>query len=880
MKATRRWWRRLLGTWSRRDHEMSDEIASHIEMQTADNVRAGMDPDEARRAAVLKFGAVEAVKESYRDQRGLPFLENTRMDLRYAVRSLWKSPAFTVVAVATLAVGIGANTAIFSLVDQLLLHPEGVKNPERIVVVRTKYDKINLKDIASSAATLTDLRASDQIFEHSSLMTRGDINYTGEGYPQRLIGAVVSASYFDVFGARPALGRVFRQEEDQPDQNRVVVLSYAAWTRLFGADPQVIGRKIDLNQTPHEIIGVMGLGFRWPSDADLWVPAGLPAAIYGPSNRFNESFFMPARLKPGVSFAQANAWLGVLTDRVHKGGDQNAAIAKNGAWGIFAVPFTDSIAPEAKAPLLFLLGAVGVVLLIVCSNVAGLTLARSSARMQELAVRASLGAGRGRLLRQLLSESVLLAGAGAALGLMVAYGGVRLLLLLAPQSVRTGLSGQLNVYVLLFCAGAAVVSALLSGLVPAWQLSRVDPQEALRGSGRSFTDRQKLRPILVAGETALALMLLVGAGLFVRSLSHLYQVNPGFNPKGVMTATLTLPPVQYPSGQQEAKANFYRAVLDNLSANPNIAAAALGVPTPFSGFGEAGSFQIVGRQEPPGSPGPHGDRAFVTAGYFEALGIPIRRGRVFTDNDRITTELVTVIDENLARQYWPNEDPIDQQIQMGERKLRVIGIVGHVTNSNLAADSGKGVYYFTLFQRASPLTFVVAKTRGDTANLAAAIRDAVRAADPNQAVHTMRTMEDSVAASLAPRLFGVRVLGFFAITALLLAALGLYGVIGYSVSQRTREIGIRMALGAHAGSVRRMVLIQGMRLALIGVAIGVVASVAGGRLLETQLFAVSPSDPLTILGMAVILVAAGAVASYLPARRATRVNPAITLRGE
>ena len=883
MKTFRRGWRRLLGSLSREESGLSQELQSHIEMQTEDNLRAGMSPEEARRQAKLKFGGFDATLESYRDQRGLPWLETTLADFRYAARGLVKSPSFTIVAVLTLAIGIGANTAIFSLVNQLLLHPPGIDHPERVVGLRTSYLKINLEFDGSSAANLPDLRSSTDVFERAAIVQRGDLNYTDGPNPERLRGAMVSAEWFDVFGAKPFIGRVFSPQEDQPNLNRVVVLSHAAWTRLFGGDRNVIGRTIPLNQTPYQIIGVMRADFDLPWNTDMWTPVGLEPQSYSPQNRLNESFFLAARLKPGVSFDQALAWMHVLTDRVYNSGTSIATIAKNGNWSISLVHFTDDSAGDNKPALLLLLVAVAFLLLIACSNIAGLMVARTSVRARELAVRAALGASRFRLLRQMLSESLLLAVTGGAIGLVFAAGAVRLVLRLAPENAVAGLNTSLDVYVLLFCAAATIVSAVLFGLTPAWQVSRTDLQSSLKMEGRTNTSdsgRQRLRSLLVVGETALALTLVMAAGLFLRSFLMLQTVNPGFNPKGVMTAMYRLPPTQYAGGRDQA--NFNRALLASLRSAPGVIAAGLGYPAPFSGDNQAGSFQIEGQALAQGEPDPHGDQRFISPGYMEALGIPLKRGRYFTDQDTVASERVAIIDEDLARQYWGTEDPLGKRIRINNNApwATIVGIVGHVMHSSLASDSGKGAYYFSVFQRSLPGATIAVKTSGDPNLMIGVIRDAVRTADPHQAVHTFGTMDFYISRSLDTRRFGMRLLGFFGVVALFLAALGLYGVISYSVAQRTREIGIRMALGAERRSVLKLVVGQGFRLAAAGVAIGVAGAGLAGRYFESQLFGVRSLDPLTILSTAAVLLAAGLLASYLPARRAVRVDPAVTLRSE
>jgi len=885
MRWLRRSWKRAAGiqTGAGQERRFTAELESHIQMQTEDNLRLGMPPEEARRAAVLKFGGIEAAKESLRDQMGLSGFESIFKDIHYALRGMRKSPGFTVVMVLTLALGIGANTAIFSLVNQILVHPPGISHPERLVVVRTKYEKLNLKSITDSPPTFADARDSRAVFEHAGAMRTLDLNYTGDAAPQSLRGESVSAEWFDVFGARPSLGRVFAPEEDQPNADHVVVLAHPAWIRIFGADPSVIGRTIELNQESYRIIGVMGPGFEWPAPVDVWVPLALAPRALNPGNRFNENLTVVARRRPDVPFAQANAWLKVLADRVLNAGTPGAAFAKNADWGLFGVPFIDFSAGATKTPVLILLGAVGLVLLIACSNSAGLMLARTSARAQEMAVRAALGASRRRLMRQTLTESLLLAIAGALVGLALAYGATFLLLRLAPEGAAAGLEGSLNGYVLLFTAAAAIVSGIASGIAPALQLARIDAHETLKGGGRASTAgpaRQRLRSALVIAETALALMLLVGAGLLLRAFTQLEGVNPGFDSKGVMTAIVSLPRKQYPDGVKQAV--FYRGVLEQLRNTKGVKDAAIGLGIPFSQYGEAGGFTIEGRAQTPGEAVPHADRRYVTPGYFAALTIRQKRGRVFTEEDSLETEHVAVIDENLARQYWPDENPLGKRILLGEEPCRIVGITGHVMGFDLAADSGKGVIYLSLFQekRAIPVAWIMAKTTGEPTGMASAIREAVRAADPNQPAHDFKTLDEMVASSLAPRRFVMRLLGFFAVTALFLAALGLYGVISYSVTLKTREIGIRLALGAKPGSVLVDVLSQGLRLTGIGVAAGLAGSLLINRVLASQLFKVSAFDPLIFASMAAALLIAALLASYLPARRAVRVDPLSALRAE
>ncbi len=806
--------------------------------------------------------------------------------LRITFRTLAKSPAFSLTAIAALALGIGANTAIFSVVNQVLLNPAGVSQPERIASLRVKYDKLALKSIGVSVPDFSDVQKTTNLFEYGAVLGQGDYNYTGSGMPERLQGAAVSVQWFDVFGAKPRLGRLFQPEEDKPKANQVVVLSYAAWKRLFGQDASALGRTIELNRVPYQVIGVMGPEFRWPAATDLWVPLGLPADAYNTGNRFNESYDAVVRLKPGVTFQQASAYMQILNDRVRNDGTGYGGYAKSSAWGMFLVPFTDYIAGDTKTPMLVLLASVGFVLLIACSNIAGLMLARASGRAREIAVRAALGASRWNLIRQTLAESLMLSFAGAILGLALSFAGVRGLLALSPENTMVAMDVRMDPTVLLFTAFAAIAAGILFGIAPAWQISRLDRFDALREGGRSGAAglrRQKLRAGLVIGEVALALVLLVGAGLFLRSLASLQDVNPGFQPNGLITGAVTLPQTQY--GDAAKQIAFYRAVLERLSSLPGVSNVGAAVPVPFTGQSGSASFSIEGRPSPPGDPGPHGDIGFVSPDYFATMKIPLKSGRTFTDQDRANTAGVAMIDETLAREYWPNQDPVGKSIRNGGSNTpwaTIVGVVGHTKNSDLAGDVVKGRYYYPLLQQSLgfPLVSFVARTGSDPARLTGALRQTVRDIDPSLAVSRIKLMSDLVSASLAPRRFVVTLLGIFAGLALLMAVIGLYGVISYSVTQRTQEIGIRMALGAQASGVLNLVIGQGMQLAGIGAAIGLLASLGFSRLLKNQLFQVSAFDPLTFTVTALVLIAAALLATYIPARRATRVDPMVALRYE
>jgi len=812
-------------------------------------------------------------------------------DFRYALRMLLKSPGFTVVAVLTLALGIGANTAIFSVVNGLLLHPYGIPHPERLLAIRARYEKLNLKSIVISAPDYTFVRDNKQTFAAAAIETENDFNYAAGAWPLRLRGARVSWQWFDVFEARPLLGRVFAPEEDQPNADHEVVLAYGAWKSIFGGDQDIVGRSIQLNQQPYKIIGVMEQDFEWPSQTDLWAPLGLAPDAFSLDNIFNENYLAVARLEARVKPSSAAVFLKMTSQRISDD-PRTQGYPKASGWSLFAIPFTEFVYGDVRTPLLILLGAVGLVLLIACSNVAGLLLARASARAREFAVRTALGASPWRLARQMLTESMALAFVGMALGLLIAFQAVRALLWLAPGNLSTGLDIHLDWYVLLFTALLAGASAIIFGAAPAWQIAFLDPHQNLkqgRGTGEGSAGRHRFRSGLVVAELSLALLLLASAGVFLKSLQKLKDVDIGFRPHGLMTAALGLPERQYDT--PDKRIAFLSSTLERLAGAPGVLSAAAAVPLPFSGFGGSASFNIEGRVAPPGDPGPHGDVRGVSPRYFETMGIRLLRGRVFTDQDRHGGQPVAIIDENLAREYWPHQDALGQRIRNGNNApwKTIVGIVRPVRHSQVVGEeasregvegSGKGVYYFPLYQENSPATFLIARTSGDAASLAGAIRAAVHDVDPSQPVSDLKVMDERIAMSMGPRRSAVTLLSVFAAMALTLAAVGLFGLIRYNVTQRTQENGVRLALGASPGDVLRLVLGQSLRLALLGVAGGLVAAFALTRVLSSLLYGVSATDPITFAGMAVLLIGVALLASWIPAHRATRVDPLVALRYE
>jgi predicted permease len=806
-------------------------------------------------------------------------------DIRYGLRILGKSSGFAIVAVMTLALGIGANTAVFSVMDAVLLNPSGVPHPDGVVALRTRYALGDLQNINLSPTDFGDAVAGREVFTSAAVLNGASFNYSSNGTtPERLTGAQVSWQWFDVFWARPLLGRIFRPEEDQPGAEHEVVLSYLTWKRRFGGDPAILGRSLLLNQESYQVVGVMGPEFNWPNQAELWVPIALPPGRYFDEKyRYNEYLFSVGRLRPGVTVGQANAYLR-LRSAQHVSSEGQNSYGQASGWGMFCMPLVEFVSGNLNRPLLVLLAAVGIVLLIACANIAGLQLARASGRQREVSIQIALGAGGRRLVQQALTESLLLAVAGVLLGLVVAKATIPLLLLLAPAGLMQNVQVHAGGTVLLFAASLGGICALLCGAAPAWHMTHVAFYEALKEGGRSETSshsRQRLRSILVVGEIALAMMLLVGAGLLLRSMQQLEQVKTGFDPHGLMSAALSLPSTIYKTDEQQAA--FYAAAEEQLKNIPGVTSAAVADSLPFDNNGGSSSFEIEGRTLPPNDPGPHGNIRTVSPDYFKTLRIPLLRGRAFTPEDRLKTQMVAVIDETLARQYWPHEEPIGQRIFFGGNspKMTIVGVVQHAKSSSLEADTTEGFYFLPQAQAPFRSATIVVRTNGShPENLASAMQSAIRAADPSQPLYDFKTMEQRVDGSLLGRRFLVILLSVFAGLALLLAALGLYGVITYTVRLRTRELGIRMALGAQPADVLRLVLSKGARLAAVGLILGVFATFAVGRTLSSLLFQVSLFNPITLALTSLVLVSTVLFASYLPARRAARVDPVVALRYE
>jgi putative ABC transport system permease protein len=806
-------------------------------------------------------------------------------DLRYGFRTLLRKPGFTVVAVIALALGIGANTAIFSVVNSILLRPLAYKDPAALVVINHDYPKIGLK-ASVSAIGYTHYRDNAKSFESVAAMTGGSFNLTGGGDPERLNGSPVTHNFFNTLGASAALGRVFLPEEDQPGKNKVVVLSHAFWQRRFGGDPGLVNKTITLNDESYTVVGVMPASFQFGREigqvVDLWTPIAFTPQQLSFNNLTNEFLFVFARMKPGVTIGQAQAELDTIAANLRQqylpwAGSRNE-------WGLTTQSFSELVVGDIRLSLWILMGIVGLVLLIACANVANLLLARAADRQKEIAIRTALGAGRWRVIRQLLTESALLSLAGGALGLALAWWGISALVKVNEAQIPRANEIGLDWRVLAFTLGVSLLTGVIFGLVPALQISKADLHETLKEGGRTGSSgaRAWVRNSLVVVEMALALVVLISAGLLIRSFWRVQQVNPGFAPRGVLAMSLGLPMTKYKEPAQ--RANFYQELLQRIRALPGVKLAGATSILPLSGNNSSGSFRIEGRVVPQGQSSPHGDRWAATTDYFSAMRIPLIRGRFFDDRDTMGSQPVAIIDETMQRKYWPNEDPVGKRItfQGGQQNpiwREIVGIVGHVKHKGLEGES-RVQYYIPHSQVQNANMSLVVRTSGDPASLTGAVRGAISGLDKDLPVFRVKTMEQYVIDSMAQRRFAMTLLGIFASVALALAAVGLYGVLSYSITQRSHEIGVRMALGAQVRDVLRLVVGQGMLLAMIGVALGSVAAFLLTRLMANLLFGVKAGDPLTFAAIALLLTLVALVACFVPARRATKVDPIVALRYE
>jgi putative ABC transport system permease protein len=802
-------------------------------------------------------------------------------DMLYALRIMRKSPGFTVTAVLTLALGIGANTAIFSVVNATLLRPLPFPHPERLVVIQNQYKAVGLDSAAASVADYIDYRKQRQLFTEVAAVNTDDLNLTGVDRPERLQCGEATSGLFAVLGIQPILGRVFTYEEDQPGKNQVVLLTQGLWKRRFGGDPGVIGRTIRLDGKPYTVVGVVPSILQWFAPLDAWIPTGFTSHDMDPALRTNQSLFILARMQPGVSLQQARAGMAAFGRTLAKNFPNFYPPASG--WAIRVDSLNELLVGDIRGALILLLAAVGFVLLIACANVANLLIARAAGRMRELSIRAALGAARWRIARQLLTESVMLGLLGGGTGILFGMWGVALLVNGGPRELPRLDEVTVDGRVLAFTVALALVTSVLFGLAPVIQVATGNLHDLLklgaRGAAGSLR-RHRTRSALVIAEVGLSLVLLVGAGLLLRSFARLQKVDPGFRARNVLTFGVSLPPARYAT--QTRTSAFFHAVLDRVATLPGVESTGAVNPLPFSGSNASGSFSIEGLTVPANGAEPHADQRVVSPGYFAAMAIPLLRGRLLSNSDSADAPAAVVIDEALAQQYWKYKDPIGGHLRHYNDKswATVVGIVGHVQHNALDATLRKATFYSSYLQAPAQSVQFVVHTAGDPLSLANAVQREVASLDKDVPIFDVKTMDQRVAASLANRRFAAWLLAAFSFIALLLAAVGLYGVMAQSVLQRSREIGVRMALGAQSGDVLGMILRQGATLIAGGLIAGTLAALALTSLMKSLLFGISPADPLTFAGVAALLVVVALAATYVPARRATLVDPVNTLRYE
>ena len=814
-------------------------------------------------------------------------MDTLLQDLRYSFRRLGKSPAFTTIVVLTLALGIGANTAIFSAVNAILLRPLPYHEPDRLVTVQHVYPSLDL-EAGVSPPGFRDYAERARSFESMAVETGWAANLTGTGEPVRLQGARVTGRFFGTLGVAALMGRTIQPGEDTAGREHVVVLGYDVWQRLFGGDPAIVGRTLLLNGESYQVIGVMPREFRdfYNRNMEMWAPLVFQADQLSDQQRTHEFLDLTARLRDGVTPDDALAELRSIATQLK----QQYPDLYVPDWTLGATTLNDQATGNIRPALLVLLGAVGFVLLIACANVANLLLSRAAARGREIAIRSALGASRDRLVRQLLTESAMLSLAGGAVGLLLAYWGVRSLAAINAGDLPRAEEIRVDGVVACFTLGVSLLAGLLFGMAPALHSARPDLQTTLKESGRGAAGErssQAVRRTLVVAEVALALTLVTGAGLLIKSFARLQGVDPGFVPERLLTFTLSLPQTRYPADTQRVA--FYERLIPVLAAVPGVQAVGATSVMPFGGNWSTAGFEIEGYQVPENQPEPWGDIRIATPGFLETLRVPVLRGRLLTAEDRAGSRPVAVIDEEFVRRYWPNENPLGKRFTFGppagaadtaQREwIEVVGVVGHTKHEGLDAESRLQLY---LPYELAPQAFmaVAARTAGNPERYVNLLRRAIHSVDPDLPISNVRTMEELIEQSVGQRRLSMMLLSLFSGIALMLASVGIYGVMSYSVTQRSRELGVRIALGAARADVLRLVLRQGMSLALLGITIGVGTALVLTRLIESQLFGVRASDPVTFLSVALLLGATALAANLIPAVRAMRVDPAVVLRDE
>jgi putative ABC transport system permease protein len=881
------------------------EIEEHLAMQTAENVQAGLSPIEARRQAMLKFGGVEAMKEEYRDQKGLPFLETLAQDLRYAVRMLLRSPGFSFIAIATVALGVGATTAIYSVIDATLLHPLPYPNPTELTRIQDDLPGVGAQGVGISIPELRDLESSG-IFQSVSIAGRGaNVNLTGSAQPLRLSFKQVTPNYFTVLAVDAQLGRTFDPHDATPGYNLEVVISDGLWRREFGADPHIIGKTLRLDNDPYQVVGVMPRGFRdqgstsEEQNVELWLGAGFAGVPFNPPQRDLRlrSRAVLARLKPGLSVAAAQGHLDALVESLKK--EYPGEYPAQTAWTVRLIPLSETVVGSIRQSLILLFGAVGLVLLISCVNVANLLLARASGRGREIAVRQALGAQRTRLIRQLLTEILLLFLLGGIAGFAILFCTQRYLLRLVPESLPHVNDIAVGWGVLVFAVALCVAAGTIFGLAPAWLMSRIDLIGTLKQEGRGSKgsrESSRARQILVISELALSLVLMVSAGLLLRSFWDLYKVPPGFNPERVMAIQTWLPgpndPTADPYQTATQESVLLREILRRSRTLPGVEEAAVGDEAALP-LGHSSSTRLpLIREglETMDNQAPVIDSPIVSPEYFQLLGMPLLRGRLFSDQDLEQAPQVAVINQAAARTYWPNQDPLGKRVRLplDTRGLlstskpawtTIVGLIADARTESLA-DAAIPQIYRSSYQHTSKDLAIFLRGQLDPSAIPAQLREQIQTVDPTLPVFHAETLNDVLSSSLSVRRFSMEMVAFFAATALLLAGLGIYGTISYVVNEQRREIAIRLALGAQRGDVLKMVLRRGLGLAAAGAALGVAGALIVSHLMAGLLYGVSPTDLPTFVGVTFMLTTVALAASCIPALRAMRLDPITSLHSE
>jgi predicted permease len=861
------------------ERELDAEVSSYLDQLIDEKLAGGMNPGEARRSALIELEGVEQVKEKVRDVRVGAFVEQLWQDTRYALRMLRKNPGFTSIAVITLALGIGVNTAIFSLVDGILLRPLPYQQPDRLVRIINSQRQLGLDTWGLSPANFASLRDDNHSLEAVAAYSTSGANLTGNGEPERVSIGTVSADFFKVLGIPPLLGRTFRGGEDTPGNNGVCVISYGFWQRRFGGDPNIVGKSLELNSAAAEVVGVMPAGFSFPRpEIDLWTPLALNPVRTAP-------YFLRAmgRLAPGVSPTEAQAeTTAVLWDYARQHPDSSESripLDQGSALKTIVTPLKEAMVGNTEKPLLILLCAVGLVLLIACANVANLLLARATSRVREIAVRFALGASPSRVARQLLTESLVLAFIGAACGAILAWVGVRMLDKLPIEGIARIEVVTVDGRVLGFTAGIGLLTGLLFGLMPALRAYRMGMVAAMHEGGRGGTSSRRSSSVLVAAQFALSFVLLIGAGLLLKSLQRLESVDLGFNPDKLLTMVVSLPSRKYSKPEQSLQ--FYQSLLDRLRSLPGVRTAGLTTNIPFAGDDNSDNFIVEGHEQESGGQGVQGQLLAMTPGHLEAIGIPILRGRDFLETDNNNSQSVAIVDETLARMYWPDGDALGKRVETtGDMQwMTIVGVVGGIKQDELAEKLQPHIYA-PLAQSPALLSKLVIRTDGAASGIVGAVRDEVARLDRDIPVYSIRSMHDVIGRTLNSQRLTNLLLTSFSVLALLLAAVGIYGTMSLYVGSRRNEFGIRLALGAQPVVLLRSVLREGLVLIGAGIGIGLAGSLALTRTMASLLFEVSPTDPVIFTGVSLVLIVVALIACFVPARRASRVDPITALRHE